>query len=341
MLQAGTGAAIVRNGTTVGNRLKSEEFTQRVLTFARKVKQIAPASHIVGPSHYHYDGFTTFWDENTTLYSNAGTARWYMDDFLATVKTASEAEGRRLLDTWDFHWYPQGVSNGTYVWNLDNATRTLTASEIDQIVQGPRSYWDPTYDEHSWITEPWHLGGPIYVLPRVKARIAAAYPGTKVGVTEYNPGGRNHISSGLGVVDSLGVFQRQGVEMAAFWPEGSATALAYAYGGLKLLRNANGAGLRYADTDVRVEHPEVVQTSVYAGSDTADRVTVIVVNKTASTRRVGLRAFHEKRLTHVDAYRIDAAHSSPYLAASQAVTKVNAYGYAAPPFSATMLVFTP
>ena len=151
----------------------------------------------------------------------------------------------------------------------------------------------------------------------------------------------SHISSGLGVVDSLGVFQRQGVEMAAFWPEGSATALAYAYGGLKLLRNANGAGLRYADTDVRVEHPEVVQTSVYAGSDTADRVTVIVVNKTASARRVGLRAFHEKRLTHVDAYRIDAAHPSPYLAASQAVTKVNAYGYAAPPFSATMLVFTP
>ena len=340
MLQSGTGAAIVRNGTTVGRWVKSEEFTQRMLTFARKVKQMAPQAHIVGPSHYHFDGWTTWWDENTTLYSNAGTARWYMDDFLATVRAASEQEGKRLLDTWDFHWYPQGVSNGTYVWNLDHATRALTANEIDQIVQGPRSYWDTTYDEHSWITEPWHLGGPTYVLPRLKARIEAAYPGTKIGVTEYNPGGRNHIASGLGVADSLGVFQRQGVEIAAFWPEGSATALAYAYGALKLLRNADGAGLRYADTDVRVEHPEIAESSVYAGSDTPNRVTVLVINKTNATRRVGVRAFNTKRLTQVSAYRIDAAHSSPFLVSTEPVTKVNAYAYAAPAMSATMLVFT-
>lgn len=142
MLQSGTGAPLVNNGVTVGNRVRSEEFTQRAVAFARKVKQMAPSAHIVGPSHYHFDGWTTFWAENTTAYSNAGTARWYMDDFLATLKTASEQEGRRLLDTWDFHWYPQGQSRGTYVWDLDNATRTLTAGEIDQILQAPRSYWD-------------------------------------------------------------------------------------------------------------------------------------------------------------------------------------------------------
>lgn len=158
-------------------------------------------------------------------------------------------------------------------------------------------------------------------------------------MTEYNPGGRNHISSGLGLVDSLGTFQRQGVEIAAFWPVGSNAAMAYAFGGLKLLRNADGAGLRYADTDVRVEHPEIAQSSVYAGSDTPNRVTVLVVNKTNATRRFGVRAFNTERLTQVDAYRIDAAHASPFLAASEAVTKVNAYAYDAPAFSATMLVF--
>lgn len=340
MLQSGTGAALVSNGTTVGYRVKSEEFTARTISFARKVKQMAPQASIVGPSHYHFDGWTSFWAENTTLYSNSGTARWYMDDFLAAMKTASEQEGKRLLDTWDFHWYPQHVSNGVYVWNLDHATRALTQAEIDQIVQGPRSYWDPTYDEDSWITEPWHLGGPTYVLPRLKARIDAAYPGTGIGVTEYNPGGRSHISSGLGVADSLGVFQRQGVGVAAFWPQGSNTALAYAYGALKLLRNADGAGLRYADTDVQVDHPEIVQTSVYAGSDTPNRVTVLVVNKTNATRRVGLRAFNAKRLTQVAEYRIDAAHASPFLAASGPVSKLNAYAYSAPAMSATMLVFT-
>ena len=339
MLQSGTGAAIVNNGVTVGTRVKSQEFTQRVIDFATKVKTMAPTANIVGPSHYHFDGWTTWWGENQQQYANAPSARWYMEDFLAGIKTASEAQGKRLLDTWDFHWYPQGTSNGTYVWNLDNAVRTMTAAEIDQVVQGSRGYWDPTYDENSWITEPWHLGGPTAIIPRLQTRIAANYPGTKIGVTEYNPGGRNHVSSGLGVADSLGVFQRLGVEIAAFWPVGNNAALAHAYGGLKLLRNADGAGLKYASTDVKVEHPEVAQTSVYAGMDTPNLVTVLVINKTNATRTVGVRAFNSTRLTTVDVYRIDAAHPSPFLAQQAAVTKINAYGYAAPPLSATMLVF--
>lgn len=339
MLQEGTGANIVSNGQVVGKRVTTTDFTNRMIGFAKKVKQMAPQSTIVGPSHYHFDGWTNWHGENTSLYSNAPNGRWYMDDFLAAVKTASEQEGKRLLDTWDFHWYPQGMSGGKYVWDLDNATRALTAAEIQQIVQGPRSYWDPTYDESSWITEPWHLGGPTYIITRLKARIAAAYPGTKIGVTEYNPGGRNHIASGLGVADSLGVFQRTGVDIAAFWPVGSATALQYAYGGLKLLRNADGNGLAYAQTDVRVEHPEVVESSVYAGSDDTKRVTVLVINKTNATRTFGVRAFNADRLTAVDVYRIDAAHPSPYLVTQAAVTKVNAYAYAAPALSATMLVF--
>ena len=41
-------------------------------------------------------------------------------------------------------------------------------AEIQQIVQGPRSYWDPTYDENSWITEPWHL--PVRLPPRCVSR---------------------------------------------------------------------------------------------------------------------------------------------------------------------------
>lgn len=339
MLQSGTGAAIVSNGTTVGNRVTTTDFTERMISFARKVKQMAPQSTVVGPSHYHFDGWTNWHGENTVTYSNAPNGHWYMDDFLAAVKTASDQEGKRLLDTWDFHWYPQGMSGGKYVWDLDNATRALTAAEIQQIVQGPRSYWDPTYDENSWITEPWHLGGPTYIITRLKARIQAAYPGTKIGVTEYNPGGRNHIASGLGVADSLGVFQRLGVDIAAFWPVGNATALAYAYGGLKLLRNADGNGLAYAETDVRVEHPEVAPSSVYAGSDTSKRVTVLVVNKTPATRTFGVRAFNADLLTTVDVYRIDAGHPSPYLVTQDALTKVNAYAYAAPPLSATMLVF--
>lgn len=336
MLQSGTGEPILAsNGRQIGTRVTGAEFTQRVVQFARRVKQIAPQSHIVGPSHYHFDGWTMWHQLTSPVWSTNG--RWYMDDFLADMKAASETSGVRLLDTWDFHWYPQGMSNGTYVWNLDHAARALTQAEIDQIVQGPRSYWDTTYNENSWITS--NLGGPAYVINRLLPRIATGYPGTNLGVSEYFTGGRNHVSSAVATADTLGVFARMGVKLAAMWPVGSVSSRSFAYGALKLMRNANGAGLRYAETDVKVEHPEIVPSSVYAASDTADRVTVLVVNKSNATRRFGLRAFNTQRLTQVDAYRVDSTHATPFLASSEAVTKNNAYAYSAPAMSATMLVF--
>ena len=45
------------------------------------------------------------------------------------------------------------------------------------------------------------------------------------------------------------------------WPVGDAFGLAYAFGGIELVRNADGNGLRYADTAIRFEHPEVVEST--------------------------------------------------------------------------------
>ena len=335
MLQAGTGEPLyAQSGQQIGTRVSAQDFITRMNTFAKRVKDLEPQASIVGPCHYNFDGFTT-WHQLTSPYS--ATGRWFMDDFLAGVKTASDTAGKRLLDTFDFHWYPQRVSNGVPVWNLDHASRALTAAEVDSIVQGPRSYWDPDYNEASWITD--QLGGGANILTRLSARIATGYPGTNLGVSEYFPGGRNHISSGLAVADSLGVFATQSVQLAALWQVGGG-GLDFAYGGLRLMRNADNAGLGFASTLVKVEHPEKAESSLYAASDTTDRVTVLVVNKTNAARSFGVRAFNAQQLKNVAAYRIDATHSAPFLASNAALTKYNAYAYAAPAMSATLLVFT-
>jgi hypothetical protein len=338
MLQAGSGDPIcAANGVQIGTRVTGPEFTQRMIKFSKRVRQLAPHAQIVGPSHYHFDGFTMWHQLTSPVWSDKG--RWYMDDFLADVKAASVAAGTRLLDTWDFHWYPQPLFGGVFVWDLDNATRPMTPVEIEAVLQGPRSYWDPTYDEGSWITAPAHLGGPAAILPHVRSHLDAGYPGTGLGVSEYFPGGRSHIVSGLATVDTLGIFQRLGVDLAAMWPVGDNASLAYAFGALELIRSADGNGLRYADTSVGVTHPEIVQSSVYAGSDVPGRVTVLVVNKTGAPRTFGLRVFDAASLTRVSVYVIDAAHPSPYLSRTAALTKHNAYAYAAGPLSAAMLVF--
>lgn len=333
MLQRGGGRPLHMHGAQVGTHVTGHEFTERFVRFAKRVKELWPTAPIVGPDHYHFDGFTTWW-LSTPEYDTHG--RWYMDDFLENVRDASHAFGRRLLDAWDFHWYPQRVFGGTFTWALDHEVRPMTDAEIEAVVQGPRSYWDTDFDEHSWITDD-HLHAPAYVVTRVQQRIAAAYPGTKLGVTEYFPGGCGHVSSGLATADTLGVFGRMGVDLAAIWLH--TCDLRWAYGGFKLMRNADGNGLRFAGTSVRVEHPEKVASSLYAASDDPSRVTVLVVNKTNAPRRFGLRLFNAWKLTNVDVFRVDAAHHDPHLAAQETLAKNNAYAYAAPPMSASLLVF--
>ncbi len=334
MLQRGGGGPLYASGAYVGNRVTGAEFTARFLTFARRVRELAPTAMIVGPDHYHYDGWTT-WHDSTTAYGDAG--RWFMDDFLESVRAASEASGTRLLDAWDFHWYPQRVFDGTFTWALDHAARPMTDAEIEAVLQGPRSYWDETFDEHSWITDD-HLHAPAMILKRLKERLAQGYPGTKLGVTEYFPGGCAHVSSGLATADTLGVFGRMGIHVAAMWPH--TCDLAYAFGGFELLRNADGNGLRFAETSVRVEHPERAESSLYAATDEDDgRVTVVVINKTNAHRRFGVRLFHARLLADVDVYRIDAVHPEPALAAHEVLAKKNAFAYDAPPLSAALLVF--
>jgi hypothetical protein len=332
MLQRGSGKPLYMGGVQVGNALTPAEFTDRFVKFATRVKDLEPLATIVGPDHYHYDGWTTF-NQYDTGYTDDG--RWYMDDFLATVRAASEAQGRRLLHTWDFHWYPQRVFSGTFTWALDDAKRPMTADEIEAVVQGPRSYWDPDWDEHSWITDD-HLKGPAYILTRLFDRLAKGYPGTTLGVTEYFPGGCSHVSSALGVVDTLGVFGRMGVHLAAMWPH--TCDLGFAFGGFRLVRNADGAGLRFDGTSVAVEHPEKVESSVYAASDAWPRVTVLVVNKTDAPRKFGLRLFHPE-LASVEVRRVDASHVVPALVEDTKLSKTNAYAYDAPPKSAALLVF--
>ena len=334
MLQRGSGDPTFVNGVQVGNRLTGAEFTEKFIRFAARVKQMAPQAAVVGPDHFHFDGYTNFHTPSASAYSDEG--RWFMDDFLARVRAASEATGIRLLDTWDFHWYPQPVFGGVFTWKLDEAVRPMNAAEIEAVVQGPRSYWDPDYFERSWITDD-HLRGPAYILTRLLTRVEQGYPGTQVGVTEYFPGGCAHVSSAIGVADTLGIFGRMGVHLAAMWPH--TCDLRFAFGGFRLFRNADGRGLRFDSTAVRVEHPEKTESSVYAASDRPSRVTAIVINKTASPRRMGLQLFHEAKLASVDVHRVDAAHTEPFLAEQATLDRLNVHVYVAPPMSASLLVF--
>ncbi len=83
-------------------------------------------------------------------------------------------------------------------------------------------------------------------------RIADRYPGTKLGMTEYNFGVGDHISGGLAQIDALGVFGREGMYLANYWGDGAGNGKLppYIATAFKLYRNYDGKGGTFGDTAV-------------------------------------------------------------------------------------------
>ena len=116
------------------------------------------------------------------------------------IKAASATYGKPVVDVYDFHWYSEATDGATRVTNL--TASNLTDAQVQAIAQSPRSLWDTTYKENSWIAND-VLGGPIYILGRLQAKIDAENPGMKIAITEYENGGFNHIAGTIAEADDL------------------------------------------------------------------------------------------------------------------------------------------
>ena len=121
-----------------------------------------------------------------------------------------------------------------------------------------RPLWDQSYTDPSWIN------AKIGLLPRMRAWVRGNYPGTKLGITEYN--------LGLGVTsderlqnvieaDALGIFGREGLDLATFWPDGSSPVPAAAF---RMFRNYDGKHHGFGNFGVSATSSDQRRVSVYA-----------------------------------------------------------------------------
>lgn len=102
---------------------------------------------------------------------------WYLD----RAKAAEASAGKRLVDYLDLHWYPEAQGGGQRVIDENNSDAVVAARE-----QAPRSLWDQDYKESSWIVKDALGDKAITLVPRLRAKIADHYPGTKLSFTEWN-----------------------------------------------------------------------------------------------------------------------------------------------------------
>jgi hypothetical protein len=320
-----------------GTNATYAEMVQRTTDYADAAKDVNPAALIFGPVNYGWQGMIRFQD------AADANNRDFLDFYLAQMKTAATTTGHRLVDVLDVHWYPE--ARGTCLANPMDGCR-VTEQDTDAGVvaarkQAPRSLWDPTYTENSWIAQ-FSTNGPIRLLPRLADKIAANYPGTKLAITEYNYGAANHISGAIAQADALGVFGREGLFAATLWRLASDND--FIYGGFDVYRNFDGANGSFGDTSIRATTSDVVKTSVYASVDAgnANRMVVVCINKDDAAQTAVIAVTHGVQFHTARVYQLTAAspQGQPQAQADLAVTG-NTFQYTMPSNSVTTLVLQP
>jgi hypothetical protein len=309
-----------------------EEVRDRLLEHAQAIKAVDPGALIVAPEEWGWSGYLFSgadqqygaahgWSVLPDRAAHGGTD--YLPWLLDQVRLASQAAGRRLLDVFSVHYYPQGGEFGS-----DTSTTMQLLRN-----RSTRSLWDPNYLDQSWI------GDRVRLIPRLKAWVASRYPDTRVAITEYNWGAETHINGATAQADVLGIFGREGLDLAARWTTPPSTSPTYK--AIKLYRSYDGRKSAFGDISVRASTPDPDKVSAFAALRSGDgALTVMVVNKqmTGATP-VTITLSNFLSLASAEAWQLTAANAIARLADAGITNAL--ITLSVPPQSITLVVARP
>ncbi len=312
-----------------------DDVVERNLAAARMVKMIVPSAEVAGFASFGWYGWETL-----TGSDDYATKGEFLDYYLDQCAAAEATDGQRLIDYVDLHWYPEARGDDSRI--TDGAT---TAGAVEARVQAPRSLWDPTYVEDSWITNDSIGGEAIQLLPRIQGQIDEHYPGTKLAIAEWDYGANNHVSGAIAAADVLGIFGREGVGQSSHWFAGDDQY--FTYGAYQVYRNYDGQGGKFGSVGVEATTSDPVASSVYAALDPDDpsMMKVVLINKRDAAQIVDLDIAHDQELKSAQVYVLDASAADtvnltarPQARASVRAVTSNQFKYEMPPMSVSLLV---
>lgn len=248
-------------------RVGYDELARVYFDYAAAVKAVDPTAQVLGPesccwADYWYseldrgnDKFATHKDRDA--HGGMPLIPW----FLGSVRQHDAAAGQRSLDVLTVHYYPEARNVAT-----DSSNPALDALRLRET----RSLWDPTYVDESWV------GQPVELIPRLNAWVAAGYPGTRIGITEYNMGGGNSLSAGLAEAEVLGIFGREGVYLATYWTAPKPASPAWF--AFRMYRDADGKHNGFGTTSISAVSSAGGTVSAFASRD-AKWADVMLINK--------------------------------------------------------------
>ena len=254
------------------------ELAQRTVDYAKAIKAVMPGVEVWGPASYGWGGYVNLQGASDAS-ADGDFLSWYLDQ----MKSAEQSFGKPVLDGLDLHWYPEQGDGGsatspgadcricvdptTASVAADCSTAAGAAGTAVFREQAPRSLWDATYVENSWI--PGSMGGKaIQLIPLVQAKIAAHDAKMKLAFSEWNYGGGSDISGSIASADVLGIFGAYGIDMAMLWETWHDESFTYA--AFDAYRNFDGKGAAFGDTSIGTSTTDVPNSSVWASISSSE-----------------------------------------------------------------------
>ena len=241
-----------------------DEMLNYTKAYGAAVKAADPTAKVIGLEVWNWTGcFTSGYDAQKgqgTDRSSHGNMDVY-PYILQQLNAYTQATGIRPLDYLSIHFYPQGTDGGG-----DNSTATQLLRN-----RATRQLWDRNYTSESW------MNTKIYAIPHLKDWINTYYPGTKTAITEYSWGGDNTMNGATTMADELGIFGREGLDIATRWGVPASPS----YEAFKLYTNYDGNKSTFGDTSVGATVINPDNLSSFASIRSSDgALTIMVINKT-------------------------------------------------------------
>ena len=284
-----------------------EEIRDKALDYAARIKEADAGALVVGPEEWGWSGY--FYSGADQQYGSlhgwsslpdraAHGGRDYLPWWLDALRRDGIRNGRRLLDVFSVHYYPQG---GEFSDDVSTAMQQRRN-------RSTRSLWDPNYVDETWIND------TVRLVPRLEEWVGAWYPFTKTAVTEYNWGAESHINGATAQADVLGIFGREGLDLATRWTTPDASTPTYK--AIKIYRNYDGAKSSFGDVNVRATAPDPDTLSAFAAfrSDDAALTVMVVHKRLTGSAALTLNLSNFAAGSAAQAWQLDASNAITRLA---------------------------
>jgi hypothetical protein len=305
------------------------EVRDKFVAYAEMVKSVDTNAIVAGPeewgwSGYFYSGFDQQWGATngwSGFPDRTAHGGWdYLPWFLDQLRQHDANTGRRLLDCFTVHFYPQGGE-------FSSSTSTVMQLRRNR---STRALWDTNYVDETWIDD------KVRLIPRLRQWVATYYPGTKIGLTEYNWGAESHINGATAQADLLGIFGREGLELATRWttPDTGTPA----FNAIKMYRNYDGAKSTFGDISVRASGTNPDELAAFASERSSDgALTVMLVHKRiGSTSPVAVSTTNFSAASTARVWQLTSANTITRL--TDALLTNSTFGATLPAQSITLLV---